>query len=252
MSLATSDEERILKTPPPLSPITASTPSIIASPIATLHIPKSHLTAPQPGVIKKTTTHRVVLKDIPMPRSAPIKSAEAQAIMLKQNYNLYKCPYPVCTFSTNQRLSFQEHLRVHPAFWEKGARIPCVYCNYANTLDHVLIHIDARHGKCCFCCSVCFYRALTRTHVKYHIFHHHPNDNRAIVTNVELNPQAQNVKVPIVLPSLKRLFAGILLECPEEGELEGALGSFWMTFRCSQLVCNKSDFSENQKLRNKV
>lgn len=96
-------------------------------------------------------------------------------------------------------------------------RIPCMYCSYGNSLDHVLIHVDARHGKCCYCCSMCFYRAMTQTHVRYHMMDQHSNSD-GVVVQVQLNPQAQNVKVPMVLPSLKSLFRGMLLDCPESGK----------------------------------
>lgn len=202
MSLAADDEKglRVLKSPPPLSPIATT------------------LTTTKPQTAsKKTTTHRVVLKDIPMSRTFPIKSPEAITTMMKNAHHLYKCSSYNCTFSSNVRSAFNEHLRTHPTFLERNARIPCVYCNYCNLLDHVLIHVDARHGKCCFCCSLCFYRGLTQTHVKYHLLSQHGKTD-GLVLQVTLNPLAQNVKVPIVLPTLKGLFKEFLLDCPEKGK----------------------------------
>lgn len=115
-------------------------------------------------------------------------------------------------------MAFQEHLKQHPMFLDTNARIPCVYCHYGNILEHVLIHIDARHGKCGYLCSLCFYRGFTKTHVEYHMMKSHESNNDGVVVKVALNPQAQNVKVPLVLPTLKALFKDSLLVCPEKGK----------------------------------
>lgn len=203
LTISPTTTTRVLKSPPPLSPL-GSAP-----------LDRTKVTP----ITKKATTHRVVLKDIPMHRVlGRQKSPAAMAVMMKKLHSLYKCPDYTCTYSTNTRTLFQEHLRTHPSYLTRNARIPCVYCNYGNSFDHVLIHVDARHGKCAYCCSLCFYRGLTQAHVKYHLIGKHSNASNGVAVQVQLNPQAQNVKVPVVLPPLKTLFKGLLLECPEPGK----------------------------------
>lgn len=184
--------------------------------------PLSPLPPALPASSKKPTTHKVVLKDVPVVKTANTskKSPEAVAVMLQlQNLvNLYKCPEYFCSYSTNNRCSFQHHLKIHSAFTKESALIPCMYCDYGNSLEHVVIHVDARHGKCMFCCPWCFYRALTKTYVNCHMMDRHPEKSGGTVIRVGLNPQAQNVKVPLVMPSLRELMRECLYECPVYGE----------------------------------
>lgn len=152
------------------------------------------------------TSKRVLLKDIPMKSyeiNIPRKSSAAmQNILMTCASLLYKCPEYNCCFASNNRVLFETHLDGHPDL--VSTEVPCLYCNFKTSFQHVAQHITIRHGSSKFTCGYCFYRAVCSDYVKIHQRYEHPNKQTKVVvlkTSVvpidNLQPQPMPLKAII-------------------------------------------------------
>lgn len=228
---ATSNSAFSVASPPPLMPLSPGGSGIRISNVQSLvgdgnfmRLGSTGSKTPSPQkvlMVKKVITptpQRILLKDHPMPVLAA-ESLRKDPMALKEmlrSYNiihLYKCPQFVCSFSTNNRTEFVQHLDNHPEMKLTLSR--CVYCNFGNRVEHIPVHIDVRHGNSLFLCPYCLYRAVCQSYVQVHVEHHH-FDQPITVYKIPRNPHSKNAKAGLPKPALKELFSPFLFICGVE------------------------------------
>ncbi|CAH0545746.1 unnamed protein product [Brassicogethes aeneus] len=133
----------------------------------------------------------------------PRKSKQAMAKFLTALSDLYKCPAYSCLFSTNVRDFFESHLKSHK-MWA-NSYIPCVYCDYNISCEHVTTHIDVKHGNCRYACGYCLYRTVNSDYVYAHHLQRHGGKGKPItvqvgITAVRLAAESQNTSPSLNIP----------------------------------------------------
>lgn len=145
--------------------------------------------------------------------------------------NLYKCPQFSCSFSTNARLKFIEHLNSHQELSQILSR--CVYCDFGNRMEHIAVHIDVRHANSLFLCPYCLYRAVCQSYVQVHQNEVH-KEKTVAVYKVARNPESQSARAGLPKPKLKELFADYLYVCGVSSEYEQGLLVIGIMYGCLQ------------------
>jgi hypothetical protein len=95
----------------------------------------------------------------------------------KQEYLtlLYKCMFIACSFATDKKDVFRQHLECHrqAVLNPNSVNFHCSYCLFSTThVENLLHHMTEKYSRCNFHCSRCFYRTCSQysaiQHIKIH------------------------------------------------------------------------------------
>lgn len=137
----------------------------------------------------KPWLHRTIQKPV------EIYEKMLKPICLEQ---FYKCMAIDCSYCTNEKLNFLQHIVDHELHVEKELTfsrcstsnsdtiswLECSYCDLlADTCNDLINHLIYEHIQSNFQCGYCFYRANFASHVVYHQAAHHKSFETSIIVS---------------------------------------------------------------------
>lgn len=88
--------------------------------------------------------------------------------------HVFKCVLFDCYFTTNERKSFEEHVKEHG---DLSRAYPCIYCPETLKLPDIPQHLYDIHGPSNFYCGYCLYKAVCVNYTRIHQRLKHPGKN---------------------------------------------------------------------------
>ncbi|CAD6997239.1 unnamed protein product [Ceratitis capitata] len=146
-------------------------------------------------------------------------------------FGLYKCMANDCLYSTDAESEILQHLNEHcNSECPPEGYLLCAYCQLdaeiCNTPEKLIEHICKNHKQSQFQCSICCYRGVSPSHVLEHLKNAHPEQERELVYQCEIDC-ILDTKTPESL--YKLLDANLaLLICPLKDCSKSYLSRTWM------------------------
>lgn len=163
---------------------------------------------------------KVVLREIrldPNERVAERMSQKSEMafkeLVSREGAPLYKCPQYNCTYSSNLRNLFENHLNRHKNL---NTYVTCFYCFFKMEHQHLAQHVTLRHGSSKYACRHCFYRAVSKDYVKIHYQQSHPEEESVEIVESTYQPAA-DIHIVNSIPLMKTVVLPFI--CGTLGEL---------------------------------